>query len=175
MKKTTRRVLSLCLAIVLIMSLAIVASAASSASVTFSGYTAYLYKGSSKNYVTKKIPGANCVEHVSRGVDTQLSGNNYHFSLTQTASNLPTESTYASQVIGLLDDVGLMQSYTLTETIREDFYIEPDRPSGIYQWAVRFATYNASWDLYLGNAILEYGTISNAPTGQWAYDVVRVG
>lgn len=177
MKKNNRRWLALALALVLVCSMAVVASAAST-TFDYNGRncTATLTKSSSRNDATVKISGANQVEHVSGGVDTPMYGPGVGGTVSWSAQNKPTDSSYEFQVLGLLVYEGLKRIYSVSLPGTSLWhYVEPDKPSGTYQWAIRFYAYNAPWEVSYNNQILHYGTITKAPTGTWAYDAVRVG
>ena len=143
MKKNVRRLLALCLALGLMLSMAVVASAASK---TFThgetSYTAVLTKDPSVKTVTHMIPGSTRVEHISDGVDTPMYGPGASFSFKLDAQNVPTGSFYAPYISDLMSQINLKKTYTATwNGINNYLYVEPYKPSGTYQWAVKMYYY----------------------------------
>ncbi len=177
MKKNVRRLLALCLTLGLMLSMAVVVSAASK-TFTYEGtsYTAVLTKDPSVKTVTYTIAGSNRVEHISDGVDTPMYGPGTGFSFTLNARNVPTGSFYAPYISDLMSQVNLKKTFTATWNGYNGYhYVEPYKPSGTYQWAVKMYYYDANWEVRTGDRIPYGGRISMAPEGIWAYDSVRVG
>ena len=173
MKKNVRRWLALCLALALVFSLFVVASAATK-TFTYGGmsYTASLTKTSGSKTVKYILIGSNQVQHISGGVDTPMYGPGVDFTYRLDAQNLPSGTFYASYVTSLLSQEGLRTSYTASWDGDVWHHVEPDKPSGTYRWAVKIYYYDTSWEVRTDNQILYGGTINKAPEGIWAYDAV---
>ena len=176
MKKNNRRWLALCLALVLVFSMAVVASAASlSFSDVTGAYTITMTKGSQSDKV-KAIPNATGFGH-TYGYLTALT-EQVVYNVTHTVS---ITSYYAPQLETLLGQVGLRKSYTATGNTGPNFFVvNANQPTGTYKLAVRFECYNAPWTLvldepYSGTANTgESGTVSKAPIGDSYVTILKV-
>ena len=177
MKKNNRRWLALCLALALVFSLVVVASAASN-TFTYDGgsYTATVTKGTSND---KKvvIPNATPFEHTYGNITPHM--DNRDFNITHSASVF---SPFASQIYNLLGEVGLQRSCTANDSTGNIYYYaEVYDATGTYKLGIRFKCYRAAWSVLLempsatGTTYPDSSdTIDNAPDGPWYIEPIKV-
>ena len=178
MKKNIRRVLSICLAVVLMLSMAVIASAASK-TVTFEGGR-YIVNASKGTITAKKKPMPNALrfEHTYGNVTPILDNRNFTVTHSVTVS-----SDFSSHILSLLPSLGLKQSQVASgSTDNICYYAEGDDATGTYCLGVRFEGYTVPWSVLLDMPSAtgatypdEFGTISCVPTGIWRIEPVKVG
>ena len=177
MKKNIRRVLSICLAVVLMLSMAVVASAAS----VYYNYDGGLYKitvtKGSRNDFVKVIPGATSFEHTYGNVTPHMDNRAYSETIRIGVPNI-----FTTQVLVLLDREGLRSSCTAEgNTGNIYYYAEVYDATGTYKLGVRIEAYRATWAIELDtpsstgtNYPSSSGSYEQAPTGRWFIEPMKV-
>ena len=178
MKKNVRRWLALCLALVLVFSLVVVASAATTASLSFTNitgaYTITMTKGSDVDKV-KDVPNSPRYQH-TYGTLTAIQAP-AGLSVTHAVS---LTSPYEAPLETLLGRVGLKKYHTVEIEEDTNFSIQTNQATGTYILRATFECNNASWTLVLDepySGMADPGrseTISSAPRGVCHIELVKV-
>ena len=179
MKKNIRRVLSICLAVVLMLSMAVIASAASK-TITFEGgrYIVNVTRGS-RNNVNKAISASPIKAHTYGNLTGFYGGLSYNF----TCSATPVTSPFASHILSLYGDANLLQSISISGTVPNTwYYTDRSDASGNYQLGISFTCFDAEWSVLLDMPSTiapsypdSWGTAYHAPTSEWKIKPVKVG
>ena len=179
MKKNNRRWLALCLALALVFSLFVVASAATTASLSFTNitgaYTITMTKGSDVDKV-KDVPNSPRYQHTYGTLTSILPPQG--LSVTHVVS---LTTPYEAPLETLLGRVGLRKSHIVNiNTGNTDFQIEQTEATGTYILRATFECNNAPWTLVLDepySGMADPGrseTISSAPRGVCHIELVKV-
>ena len=178
MKKNNRRWLALCLALALVFSLVVVASAATTASLSFTNvtgaYTITMTKGAATTKV-KDVPNSPRYQH-TYGTQTSIQPPQ-GLSVTHTVS---LTTPYEAPLETLLGRVGLKKYHTVQVNHNSNCDILPNQATGTYILKATFHCNNASWTLVLDepySGMADPGrseTISSAPSGYCTIKLVKV-
>ena len=179
MKKNVRRWLALCLALALVFSLVVVASAATTASLSFTNatgaYTITMTKGAATTKV-KDVPNSPRYQH-TYGTQTSILPPQ-GLSVTHVVS---LTTPYEAPLETLLGRVGLRKSHVVDVSSEyPGFRIEPNQATGTYILKATFHCNNASWTLVLDepySGMADPGrseTISSAPSVVCTIKLVKV-
>ena len=179
MKKNNRRWLALCLALALVFSMAVMASAASK-TITLDGgrYIVNVTRGS-RNNVNKVISASPIKSHTFGNLTGFYGGLSYNFTCSATSVSSP----FASHILSLYGDVNLLQSISISGTVPNAwYYTDRGDASGNYQLGISFTCFDAEWSVLLDMPSTtapsypdSWGTAYHAPTTEWKIKPVKVG
>lgn len=147
MKKNIRRWLALALALVLVFSMAVTASAASKL-ITKNGTTYMLYLNKLWRSDVFISPNTTSVQHTSGNVTPMYWGGSIPFEYDMDADPIP--NYYLSDIEQLMAQDNLAYSVGDSSGAYFDdqwYYVEADQPSGTYWLDLRVPCYRAEWGL----------------------------
>ena len=175
MKKNVRRWLALCLALVLVLSMAVMASAAS---MTFTQggvtYTIAAYR-SNRNDIKTKVDSTGHPHFYGNPTGVWLSGT---YSARREAGIGGNIGVYVDYLHNVMNSEGIMDEYTANyQTNGEWIYMDPDLATGTYYLKMKLKCYNGTWTLSEGISLASAGaevtssggSITSAPTGEWEF------
>lgn len=162
-KKLTQRVLSFVLAIVLMMSMAITASAAT---VTWTEgsytYQAIVTEGATV-YKYRDMPNGEQKHHTKNGGRTSLYLASSYFSISAPTGEF--NSTYKSYLVQALNATTNLESSRGYSTTGLYVYAESDYPTGLYGVTAQVVCKKAPWMIQRNSTdTVDGGTLSYAPT-----------
>lgn len=180
MKKTYRRFFALLMCVVLILSLASVASAASVSWGDSEGGKTLTLTISESSYQRVAVSNPRTYEHTT-GTATNIL---LYGLFTATIDAEYTNTNYVTRLVEAMNLEGVLSTYTTSGRHTSPLTVPADEPSGNYTLGVLFDTKTGYWGVSTGmlaksttalNPIVESGTLYYAPRGSvYGYVVMPV-
>lgn len=168
--KNTRRIIALCLAIVMMMSMAISASAATQ-SWTQDGYTYVATVTEGSSFIKyKKMTNSDVVTHTGQA-RTPITLYTSSFTYSAPTSEFPY--SFRSYLTQALNKTSSLRNSREFSTSTRTIYVEADHPAGTYTAYASIGCKSAPWNVQRNTTdLVETGTLSYAPTSS-CYFVAR--